>query len=69
MTDSAYVKKTQKQYHNKSPPMEFTRTKEKRQAQEHMEKRSGAGSEGGTSDMGHNGDNSARLCTMEANRW
>jgi len=41
----------------KSPSIEPTRTKEKRQAQEYMEKRSGAGDEGGTSHMGHNGDN------------
>jgi len=40
--DRAYVKKTQQQYHKKSPPMEATRTKEKRQPQQHMEKRSGA---------------------------
>jgi len=35
--------------------MESTRTKEKRQAQEHMEKRSGAGDEEGT-----NGDDGSR---------
>jgi len=35
--DKTYVKKTQQQYHNKSSPMESTRTKEKRQAQAHME--------------------------------
>ena len=35
--DRAYVKKIQQQYHKKSPPMEPTRTKKKRQAQEHME--------------------------------
>jgi len=40
--------------------MESTRTKEKRQAQEHMEKRSGAGDEEGTSHMGHNGDDGSR---------
>jgi len=39
--DRAYVKKTQQQYHKKSP-VEPTRTKGKRQAQEHMEKRRGA---------------------------
>ena len=66
--DKAYVKKTQQHYHTKSPLVESTRTK-KRQAQKHMEKRSGAGDEGGTSDMGHNGDNSSRACTMEATRW
>jgi len=48
--------------------MEPTRTK-KSQAQERMEKRSGAGDEGGTSHMGHNGDNSLRLHAMEATRW
>jgi len=64
--DRAYVKKIQQQYHKKSPPMEPTRTKKKRQAQEHM---SGAGDEGGTSHMGHNGDNSSRPRAMEATRW
>jgi len=63
------IKKTQQQYHKKSRPMETTRTKKKSQAQEHMEKRSGAGDEGGTSHMGHNGDNSSRSRAMEAARW
>ena len=63
--DRAYIKKTQQQYHKKSPPMETTRTKEKRHSPEHMEKRSEAGDEGGTSHMGHNGDNSSRPRTME----
>jgi len=49
--------------------MEPTRTKENRQAQERMEKWSGAGDEGGTSHMGHNGDNSLRPRAMEATRW
>ena len=44
-------KETHQQYHKNSPPVEPTRTKEKRQVQEHMEK-SGAGDEGGTSHMG-----------------
>jgi len=39
--------------------VEPTRTKEKRQAQEHVEKRSGAAAEGGTSHMGHSEDNSS----------
>jgi len=56
--DRAYVKKTQQQYHKKSPPVEPTRTKEKRQVQEHVKKRSGAGDEGGTSHMGHIGTRS-----------
>ena len=56
--DRAYVKKTQQQYHKKSPPMEATMTMEKRQAQQHMEKRSEAGDKGGTSHMGHSGNNS-----------
>jgi len=43
--EKAYVKKTQQQYHKKSPPI---RTKEKRSAQEHTEKRSEAGDEGST---------------------
>jgi len=34
--DRAYIKKTQQQYHKKSPQTEPTKTKEKRQAQEHM---------------------------------
>ena len=38
--DRSYVKKTQQCYHTKSPLMEPTRTKEKRKAQEYMEKRS-----------------------------
>jgi len=42
---------------------------EKRQIQEHMEKRSGAGDEGGTSHMGHNGGNSSRSRAMESTRW
>jgi len=58
-TDRAYVKKTHQQYREKSRPVESTRTKEKRQAQENMEKGSGAGDEGGTSHMGRNGDNSS----------
>jgi len=66
--DRTYIKKTQQQYHKKSPPMQPTSIKEKRQVQEHMEKRSGAGDEGGTSHMGHSGDNSLRPCTMEATR-
>ena len=52
--DRAYVKKTQQQYHEKSPPMESIRTKEKRQAREHMEKGSGAGYEEGRYRMRHN---------------
>jgi len=67
--DGAYVKKTQQQYHKKSPPVEPARTKEKRQAQEHMEKGSGAGDEGGTSHMGHSGDSSSRPHTVETTRW
>jgi len=47
--------------------MEPTRIKEKRQAQEHMEKRNG--DEKGTSHIKHNGDNSSRPCAMEATRW
>ena len=60
-------------YHKKSRPTEPIRTKEKRQAQERMEKRSGAGDEGGRSHMGHklrqqlrtvrNGGNSLVTCT------
>jgi len=49
--------------------MEFTRTKEKRQAQEHTEKRSGAGDEGRTSHMGHNGDNSSKPRAIEATHF
>ena len=41
--DRAYVKQTQQQYHKNSLLMEPTRIKEKRQAQEDMEKSSGAG--------------------------
>jgi len=49
--------------------MEPTRTKEKRQAQEHMEKSSGAGDEGGTSQIKHNGDNSSRPRATKATGW
>jgi len=66
--DRAYITKTQQLYHKKSPPMESTRTKEKRQVQEHMEK-SGAGDKRGTHHMGRNRDNSSRPRTTEATRW